>query len=209
MGVDGQNISNMPEQLSNWLSGHWVEIFAALISIVYVILSVRQIRWLWLFGFLSALLYSWIYFDAGFYAGMGLQGYYMFISVYGWILWSRGQGSDNPETTLKVTRVTWRTALILLSAWGVLLLAIALILKYLTDSTIPFWDALTTSGGIIATWMLARKILENWVIWIFIDSVSIMLYLWKGLYPTTLLFTVYVVMAVIGYREWKKSMTER
>lgn len=196
----------MPEQLSNWLSGHWVEIFAALISIVYVILSVRQIRWLWLFGFLSALLYSWIYFDAGFYAGMGLQGYYMFISVYGWILWSKGLGNGRPEASLKVTRLTLRTGWTLLLVWGALLLAIALILKYLTDSTIPFWDALTTSGGIIATWMLARKILENWVVWIFIDSVSILLYIWKGLYPTTLLFTVYVVMAVIGYREWKKSM---
>ncbi|MFO7616608.1 MAG: nicotinamide riboside transporter PnuC [Bacteroidales bacterium] len=198
----------MLEQLSNWLSGHWVEITAALISLVYVILSVRQIRWLWLFGFLSAVLYSWIYFDAGFYAGMGLQGYYMFISIYGWILWSRGRGAGQSEVILKVTRVSWRTGLYLMLAWSLLLMAISLVLKYFTDSTIPFWDALTTSGGIIATWMLARKILENWVVWIFVDSVSIILYLWKGLYPTAILFAVYVVMAFIGIRAWHKSIQQ-
>lgn len=185
---------------------HWVEVTAALISLVYVILSVKQIRWLWLFGFLSALLYSWTYFDAGFYAMMALQGYYMFISVYGWILWSRSRNGNQKEPGLKVTRVNGRVGLVLLIVWGGLLLAIYLILKHLTDSIIPFWDALTTSGGIIATWMLARKILENWVIWIFVDSVSIILYLAKGLYPTAILFSAYVIMAVIGYFEWKKSM---
>jgi len=199
---------DMLDQFSIWFSSHWIEAIATAISLIYVVLSVKQIRWLWLFGFLSALLYSWVYFDAGFYAGMGLQGYYMFISVYGWMLWSRGSQTETTGKALKVTRLTWRNGLILMLVWVLLLLIIYLILRYLTDSTIPFWDALTTSGGIVATWMLARKILENWVLWIFVDTVSIILYLSKGLYPTTLLFTVYVVMAVVGIREWRKSMKE-
>lgn len=191
----------------NWLSINWMEVLAVLISLVYVVLSVRQIRWLWAFGFVSAVLYAGIYYRSGFYAGMGLQVYYLVISIYGWIIWSRGKTTKQAQKPLPVTSVTRTLGIRVLTAFVILWLIIAVVLDRLTDSTIPLWDALTTAGGIMATWMLARKILENWLLWIFVDSVSVGLYIWKGLYPTAILFGVYIVMAVLGYREWKKSLT--
>jgi nicotinamide mononucleotide transporter len=75
-----------------------------------------------------------------------------------------------------------------------------------TDSPIPYWDAFTTSGSIVATWMLARKMIENWIFWVVIDFVALGTYLYKGLFATTVLFLVYTFMAVIGFYKWKKSL---
>jgi len=196
----------MMNKIPEWLAGNWIEVLAVLISLTYIILSVRQIIWLWLFGLISAVLYSWIYYDSGFYAGMSLQGYYIFISIYGWIIWSRGKGTQSGAGELRVRHLNYKMGSILGSVWLILWLVIAIILNRWTDSTIPVWDALTTAGGIVATWMLARKILETWVLWIFVDSVSVVLYVWKGLYPTTILFLVYIIMAIVGYREWKRTL---
>lgn len=188
----------------NWISVNWVEVAAVLVSITYVILSIRQIIWLWLFGILSAMLFAWVYAHSGFYAGMALQGYYAVISIYGWYHWSAR--SKKPETgpVLPIVRLSKRLLPVLIAVWLLLWLSIGFLLSRTTDSTIPFWDAFTASGGIVATWMLARKILEQWLFWIVIDFVSIGLYFWQELYATTVLFIIYVFMAVLGYREWKK-----
>ncbi len=84
---------------------------------------------------------------------------------------------------------------------------IGVILDKFTDSPIPYWDAFTTAVSFTATWMLARKILEHWILWILVDAVSMGLYLYRGLYPTLVLFTIYTTMAAIGYFEWKKTYT--
>ncbi|MFH0762088.1 MAG: nicotinamide riboside transporter PnuC [Bacteroidota bacterium] len=197
------------DDLSTWIAGHWVEVAAAVISIIYVILGVRQVKWLWGFGLISAGLYAWVYGHSGFYAGMCLQGYYAAISVYGWWNWNRRTPGADKSGSLPVTHLPHRTGCILLGVFILLWSGIALILDRMTDSTIPVWDALTTSGGIVATWMLARKILQHWLVWIVVDGISIGLYLWQGLYATTVLFVVYVFMAVIGYFQWKKTMVIR
>lgn len=196
------------DNLSTWIAGHWVEMAAAVISIIYVILGVRQVKWLWGFGLISAGLYAWVYGHSGFYAGMCLQGYYAAISVYGWWNWNRKTNGADKNDKLRVTNVKPRTGWILTSVFVVLWAGIALVLDRMTDSTIPVWDALTTSGGIVATWMLARKILQHWLVWILVDFISVGLYLWQGLYATTVLFVVYVFMAFVGYFQWKKSMAD-
>jgi nicotinamide mononucleotide transporter len=192
-----------------WLGGHWVEVLAALVSIIYVILTIRQIIWLWLFGILSALLYAWVYAHSGFYAGMALQAYYAIISIYGWIHWTAGSKATNAsgydKPGLPVAGITRTQLVVLLSVWLLLWIGIGLILDKYTDSKIPYPDAFTAAGGIVATWMLARKILEQWLFWIVIDLVSIGLYVWQGLYPTAILFVVYVIMAILGYIEWKRA----
>jgi nicotinamide mononucleotide transporter len=93
-----------------------------------------------------------------------------------------------------------------LLAFAILWTSIYLILVYGTDSTVPLWDGLISAGGIVATWMLARKILQHWLVWIVIDVISIVVYAWQEMYPTTLLFCIYVVTAIIGYFQWKKTM---
>jgi nicotinamide mononucleotide transporter len=98
-----------------------------------------------------------------------------------------------------------KQGLILLAATLVIFIIIAYILKNFTDSNVAFWDAFITAASISATWMLARKILEHWLVWVVVDAVSIALYIYKGLYPTVILFAVYTSLAVLGYYEWQKQ----
>ncbi len=139
---------------------------------------------------------------------MGLQAYYVVISLYGWWTWSKNSGSDNQKKGLKISHVSS------FQAFWIVLVCIILtgffywILAEMTDSDVPFWDALTTAGGVVATWMLTRKIIEHWVLWIILDIISMVLYIYKGLYPTTILFVVYSALAFLGYRTWKKLLDE-
>ena len=190
--------------LFNWAVSNKIELAGTVFGLIYIWFSVRQSLNTWPAGIITSLLYCSVYFGAKFYANMGLQLYYLIISVYGWWSWKNGSKTDNGAEELSVSRTT-------LTLW-IRLFVINLILTGLmyyllglhTDSPIPFGDAFTTSLSIIATWMLTRKKLEHWLIWIFVDLISISLYLYRGLYFTTFLFLVYTVMAVIGYYEWQK-----
>lgn len=107
---------------------------------------------------------------------------------------------------MPVRRLRGRKAIMAASAFVVFFVAIALILDHLTDSPLPYWDALTTSASIVATWMLTRKYIEHWILWVAIDLLSMGLYIYRGLYPTTVLFLIYTVMAVVGYVQWKREL---
>jgi nicotinamide mononucleotide transporter len=107
---------------------------------------------------------------------------------------------------LPVSRIGRNSALVLSPLTMIGFLGIGWGLDRFTDSPIPYWDALTTAVSFTATWMLARKILEHWILWIFVDAISIGLYLYRGLYPTLVLFAVYTTMAIIGYLQWKKTI---
>ena len=187
-----------------WITVHYVEILGVVFSILYLYFSIRQNILLWPMGIISALLYMVVFYQSKFYADMGLNGYYFFVSIYGWILWGRGrdEGKEIP-----MSRISRRLIFILLLITTVAFLGIGIILERYTDSPIPFWDAFTTALSFTATWMLARKILEHWILWIIVDTVSMGLYLYRGLYPTLILFAIYTSMAIIGYIEWKKSYT--
>ncbi|HSH52142.1 MAG TPA: nicotinamide riboside transporter PnuC, partial [Bacteroidales bacterium] len=110
---------------------------------------------------------------------------------------------------LKISKVGFPISLYLVLATAVLFGIIAFILVNFTDSEIPYWDAFTTAGSFVATWMLARKIIEHWLIWIIVDAVSLGLYIYKGLYATVILFAVYTLLAIIGYIEWKKELKKK
>lgn len=194
------------EEIRLWIAGNWIEISGAVISLVYLYFSVRQIIWLWPFGLLSALFYIWIYYYSGFYADMSLQVYYVAVSIYGWHHWSAGRKGGNGTGKLPVSRINLKTAIILATVFLVSWIGISFVLIRFTDSQVPVMDGLTTAGSIVATWMLARKILEHWILWIIIDSISLGLYFYKELYATVVLFAVYTIMAFIGYFAWKKEM---
>ncbi len=189
--------------MQEWISARAIEIAAVLFSLAYLYFSIRQQILLWPMGIISAVLYMAVFYQSKFYADMGLNGYYLVVSVYGWIHWRR---AGKEGAVLPVSRVTAPAAvwLGLLTLTG--FLGIGWILDRFTDSPIPYWDALTTAASFAATWMLARKILEHWIVWIFVDAISIGLYLYRGLYPTLVLFAVYTTMAIIGYLEWKKTI---
>ena len=116
------------------------------------------------------------------------------------------QGQERNRERIPVTRINTRLALLLAAITLGAFFGIGLLLDHFTDSPIPYWDAFTTAVSFTATWMLARKILEHWILWIIVDAVSMGLYLYRGLYPTLVLFAVYTAMAVIGFIQWKRNL---
>jgi nicotinamide mononucleotide transporter len=191
--------------LYKWLIGNYVELLGVITSLVYLYFSVRQIIWLWPFGILSSALFIWIFFTSKFYADMGLQVYYLGVSIYGWYYWSSGKISGKAGGR-PVIRLKEKLGILLAAATLTLWLVIVWVLKTWTDSDVPWGDGFTTAASIIATWMLARKILEHWLVWIVVDMVAASLYIYKGLYPTAFLYMVYSVIAVTGFFQWKKSI---
>lgn len=189
----------------SWLSSHYVEVLGVVFSILYLFFSIRQRILLWPMGIISALLYMVVFYQSKFYADMGLNGYYLIVSVYGWILWSKGV--KTPGKVLAISRISWKLILLLLAITLAAFAGIGILLDRYTDSPIPYWDAFTTAASFTATWMLARKILEHWIVWIVVDTISMGLYLYRGLYPTLVLFAIYTSMAIIGYIAWKKNYT--
>ena len=196
------------ESFISWFSGNYIEVLGVITSLVYLYFSVRQIIWLWPFGIISSALFILIFFNGKFYADMGLQVYYVGVSIYGWIYWSGGGISRNEKSGLPVCRISRQLALVLSATGIVIMLGIVYILKNYTDSDVPWGDGFPTAGSIIATWMLARKMLEHWLVWIFVDSVAAGLYFYKGLYPSFLLYLIFTFIAVIGYFQWKRSLSE-
>ena len=187
-----------------YLQANWIELAGSVLSIIYLYLSIKQRVSLWIFGFLCSLLYVVVFFQSKFYADMSLQFYYLGVSAFGWISWKAGKPENRKE--LPVKRTTPLSGAIILVIALVLYFLYYFILSKYTDSPLPKADAFTTALSIVATWMLARKMIEHWWLWIIVDSVSAGLYFYKALYPTAILFVIYTVMAIIGYRQWKKSL---
>ncbi|HZL12061.1 MAG TPA: nicotinamide riboside transporter PnuC [Prolixibacteraceae bacterium] len=194
------------EIIIRWLSENYIELLGAILGIAYIFFSIRQSILTWPVGLLTSILYVWVFFVSKLYADMGLQMYYVVISIYGWYEWVRGNQTDHSEP-VKVSRLTLKLGLILSLVSLLVFLLIWAILTNYTDSQVPMADALATSLSIVATWMLARKILEHWLIWIFVDAFCIGLFWYKDLLPTVILFVVYTVMAYIGFIEWKKELS--
>lgn len=187
----------------DYILTNWVEIAGSVLSFIYLYLSVKQRSSLWIFGFLCSALYVVVFFQSKFYADMTLQFYYLFVSVYGWINWKRGKEKEGGE--LPVGR-TPKKLFAYLGGISVLIFFLYYFVLIKTDSPLPVGDSFTTALSIVATWMLARKYIEYWLVFIVVDGVSAGLYFYKDLYPTAILFVVYTIMAVIGYFQWKKSL---
>ena len=195
----------MPELIAEWLSANYIELAGAIAGIAYIGFSIRQSVLTWPVGLGTSLLYIVVFYKAQFYADMGLQFYYVFISIYGWYLWVKGNPSGH-KTPVAVSRTGKQMALVLVAVTLVLFAGIAYILIHYTDSPVPWMDSATTALSIVATWMLARKLIGHWLIWIFVDLFSAGLYIYKGLWPTTVLFLIYTLMAIAGYRQWSKEL---
>ena len=189
----------------DWALSNKIELAATLFGMVYVWFSIRQSLNTWPAGIITSLLYCSVFFAAKVYAGMGLQLYYLLISIYGWWSWTHGDKTNSGKDNLKVSQTAIALWIWLSAVFFIVIVLMYFLLLLYTDSPIPFWDAFTTSLSIIATWMLARKKLEQWLIWVFVDLVSATVYLYRELYPTVFLFLVYAVMAGIGYYKWQKE----
>ena len=189
-----------------------IEIIGAVIGLTYLYLEYKANVWLWPVGIVMSLFYVVIFFHGKFYADAAVYLYYIGANTYGLIQWTRShkQPTENNGTSaeLAITHVPKKRILPLIFVTLALWIVLYGILKTVTDSPIPLGDAFTTAVSIVAMWMLAQKYLEQWVLWIIVNIVSTVLYFWKGLYPTGVLFIVYVIVAVLGYMKWKKLMSD-
>lgn len=179
------------------------EAAAVLLAIAYLLLAIRQNPWCWPAAIASAGLYVLIMFRAGLYMESALQFFYIAVAIYGWWHWLHG-GPDDGELPVG----TWPLRCHLVTIAAILLLSGitgALLARY-TQAAWPYLDSFTTWAAIVTTWMVAQKLLENWYYWFVIDSLSVFLYLSRGLTATALLFLLYLVLIVFGYRAWRRSM---
>jgi len=191
----------------HWLQLHYIELLATITGLLYVIYTIRENNLLWLFGIISSGLYVYVFFNSGIFAYSTLYIYYVLIGIYGWYNWSRKLTDPEGRQGNIVIRRASVTMIISCLAISILLsIPLYFILKKYTDSDIAFLDAVLTSSGMVATWMLTQKIIEQWLFWIVIDLLSFGVMILKGLYPSSLLFLAYTFLAVKGYSEWKKAL---
>lgn len=185
-----------------WRGTSWVEILAVSLAIAYLLLAIRQSIACWMAAFVSSCLYVWVLFGARLYMESVLNLFYAAMAVYGFWQWR----ASKDGATLRVSR--WPAAR---NGWGlaavVALSAISsFFLRRYTPAAWPFVDSMVTWASVFATFLVARKVYENWHWWLLIDSASLYLYFTRRLYLTMLLFAVYLALIVIGMREWRRSL---
>jgi len=180
-----------------------IEVAAVVLTLFAVYLTTRQVVWCWPLGMVSVSLYALVFFEARLYADTGLQVLYFLLAAYGWWAWRHG-GEDHKELRVSTAGVKMGIVLFALAALGGLVLGEGL--ARFTDASLPLMDSMLTSFSIAAQWMQTRKILESWLVWLAVDVLYVGMFLYKDLLLTAGLYAVFLVLAVMGYRGWRRSM---
>jgi len=191
--------------LSTWLVAHGtsgVELLGFITGVLNVYLVTRENIWSWPLGVLNALLYIVVFARTGLYSDTGLQVIYFVLSIYGWWHWLRGGDTNN---AVVVTRTSRRNTVTLAAIGVVSWLLVFAITSRIPGSKLPLLDAALATGSLIAQWMMTRKLLENWALWIGLDVLYIGVFFSRGLRLTALLYAVFLGLAILGYVEWKRS----
>ena len=188
--------------VSAWRDTSWIEIVAAVLAVAYLLLAIRQRLECWVAAFISSCLYVWVMFGARLYMESMLNAFYAVMALYGFWQWRRGHGA----TALAVCR--WPVRRHLAGFLGVICLSLitSYYLRRFTPAAWPLVDSMVTWSSVFATFLVARKVYENWHWWLVIDSVSLGLYFTRRLYLTMLLFALYLVLIVIGMRQWRRTL---
>jgi nicotinamide mononucleotide transporter len=198
----------MPLTVLQWLHMHYIELVATITGFLYIVFTIREKMLLWLFGIISSALYAWIFFNSTIYAYSILYVYYVIMGIYGWYNWSgTTKVPGNTSGKLVVHRASSAGLLVYIAVSLIFAIPVYFLLKKYSETDAAWLDALLTSSGMVATWMLTQKIIEQWIFWIAIDLLSFGLMIYKGLYPSSFLFFAYTLLAVKGYVTWKKELT--
>ena len=188
--------------LQEWW-GHqtWPEVIGVVTGLLCVYLAAVNNIWNWPFAIISVGLYIFIFFEARLYADMGLQFYFMAMNIYGWYHWSH-----NPPAQKKTPVIFISKREVIIAVIAVILFTIILgsVLKY-TTASFPYLDSFCTACSLVAQYLLARKVLQNWLIWIFVDIIYVGIYTFKELHLTAIMYVIYAAMSLLGYLDWKKE----
>lgn len=186
------NIEQAARAMSIW------EVIAVTLGIAYLLLAMKQNILCWYAAFFSTVIFIWLFWDVSLLMDSALNVYYLIMAVYGWWQWRRGVMT--PELPIQV----WSLPRHLLVFAGVVMASLisGWLLATYTSAAYPYWDSFTSWGAAVTTYMVAKKVLENWLYWVVIDSVAGVLYFNKELYLTALLMVLYVILVIIGWFRW-------
>ena len=180
----------------------WIEWVAAIAGAVSVYLSARQKILSWPTAIVNVSLYTFIFYKSGLYSDMGLQVVYLVLSVYGWYQWLHGGAHRAALRVSRASSTAWIVAGAIAATFWV---ALAAYTSALPGVSLPYLDSGLTTLSLVAQWMMTRKILENWVLWIIADIVYVPMYIYKNLYVTAGLYAVFLVLAIMGLVQWHRS----
>ncbi|RYX93194.1 MAG: nicotinamide riboside transporter PnuC [Comamonadaceae bacterium] len=179
----------------------WLEIAAFVIALVMVGCNIREIHWGWPLAIISSLMYFAVFWRSKLYGDASLQIFFVTVASWGWWQWLRGVRPDG--AALKVALLSRRGLLIAAGVSAILWPVTGLFLKTFTDTDVPWWDAFPTSLSLVGQYLLGRKYAENWLVWIAVNVVSVGLFAYKGLWLTVILYSIFVVLSVAGWRAWR------
>jgi len=193
-----QSLLSAAQLMSPW------EFAAVVFAILYLLLAVRENVLCWFFAFISTAIFTVLFWDVSLLMESALNVYYMVMAVYGWYQWTRGgTNGDQQPHALEIQSMTGQQHVLVITAIAILSFISGYLLGEHSDAAWPYVDSFTTWASVITTYLVTRKYLQNWLYWIVIDTVSIPLYIDRGLSLTALLFVAYVVIAVVGYLKWR------
>jgi nicotinamide mononucleotide transporter len=180
------------------------EMLAVLLSVVYLLLAIKQNLWCWVAAFISTFIYSILFFDASLLMDSALNIFYLIMAVYGWYSWKYTKGINHHEN-LDINSYGLLKNIKIIITLTLISLILGFYMANYTRADFAYLDTFTTVFAVFATYMLTKKVLENWLYWIVIDAVSIYIYINKGFYLTAVLFVLYTILAFIAYNNWKKE----
>lgn len=183
-----------------WAATSYTEIVAVVFGLIYIILAAKENIWCWPAGFIGTGTSIYLFWDGSLYMESALNVYYLLMAIFGWWQWQYGSAI---KTTLRIRSLTLIEHLSIFVLIATLTVISGYFLSSKTDAALPYLDSFTTWSAVITTWMVARKILENWLYWIIINCAAIYLYLERGFVLYAVLFALYVVIAFFGYRQWR------
>jgi len=182
----------------------WLEIAAVVIALAMVGCNIREIHWGWPLAIVSSLMYFALFWRSKLYGDASLQIFFAVVAFWGWFQWLRGVRPDG--SALKVARLSRRGVALTLAACAVLWPATGLFLKTYTDTDVPWWDAFPTAVSLVGQYLLGRKYVENWLVWIAVNAVSVGLFAYKGLWLTLGLYAVFIALSIVGWRAWRARL---
>lgn len=181
-----------------------LQIVGVVLGLLYLYLEYKADIRLWIVGLIMPCVHGLLYFKAGLYADFSMQLYYILAGLYGWIVWHNApRKQESKARAIGHTPLGWIAPLV--AVYAVAHGLIYLFLIHCTNSTVPFWDSLTTALSVVAMWMLSRKLIEQWLIWGIVDLITVALYLYKGIPLTAALYGLYTLLAIAGYLRWRKA----
>ena len=180
----------------------WLEIVAFGLSLWMVVCNMRVHILAWPLAIAASLAYGLLFAHSKLYGEASLQVFFVVVAAWGWWQWRYGHQADGAALAVRFlgARARWALLAGTLAAWPLL----GLLLRRVTDTDVPFWDALPTAGSVAGQWLLGRQYVENWPVWVAVNLVSIALFAYKGLWLTVVLYALFALLAVIGWRAWAK-----